>query len=462
MSVTALLWLLLFVVLSLMSLQASGWGASVYMLTFFALPQLWWWGKAGLLASPRWNLIGGVIFLVSLVLTYRPHALAEQIPRVRMMRLLMVLMVINYTLVTLVVSVNFELSTAVLFLQVKFIIIVFLLDFAIQDQTNFRRVVIAILCGMLFLGVQTNFLGAGKSIRGRLEGVGVPGGNSSNLLANLLVTFLPMAGACIFSKDKSIRILGLLTSPLALNTLLKCNSRGAFLGVIAGGAAMLLLARGKERRLLLAGTLLGALSLVVLMGDERILGRFQSTFAPQNEQDASAASRLTFWNAALRCLGDHPWGVGGDCYKRILSQSYLSGFTEEFRAIHNGWINEAVQWGVHGLVLRALLVYHALRCALTGQRLFRGMGFFDMSLLGLAFVGGLVAFSISGFFGDYWDSEWGLQLCGLCMGFYRIALICQKQQSQQVSAPALVSPVQMWVPTWSPPMIRGARPSLPG
>jgi hypothetical protein len=161
-------------------------------------------------------------------------------------------------------------------------------------------------------------------------------------------------------------------------------------------------------------------------------------------------------------LGDHPWGVGGDCYKRILSQSYLSGFTEEFRAIHNGWINEAVQWGVHGLVLRTLLVYHALRCALTGQRLFRGMGFFDMSLLGLAFVGGLVAFSISGFFGDYWDSEWGLQLCGLCMGFYRIALICQKQQSQQVSAPALVSPVQMWVPTWSPPMIRGARPSLPG
>lgn len=462
MSATALLWLLLFVVLCVMALRGPSWGASLYMMTFFALPQLWWWGKSGILASPRWNLIGGVIFLVSVVLTYRPHALAERLPRLRMMRVLMVLMVLNYTLVTLLVSINFEMSTAVLFLQVKFIIIVFLLDCAMQDETNFRRVIITMLCGILFLGVETNFLGAGKSRRGRLEGVGVPGGNSSNQLANLLVTFLPMAGASIFSRDKTIRVVGLVTSPLALNTLLKCNSRGAFLGVITGGAVMLLLARGKERRLLLAGSLLGGLSLLVLIGDDRILDRFQTTFAPQNEQDASAASRLTFWNAALRCLGDHPWGVGGDCYKRILSQSYLSGFTEEHRSIHNGWINEAVQWGVHALVMRFLLVYQAFRCALAGQRVFRGLGVFDMSLLGLGFVGGLVAFSISGFFGDYWDSEWGLQLCALCMGFYRIALIYQKQHdSQQVSVPAMASSGQMWAPTWSPPMIGGARPSLP-
>jgi hypothetical protein len=463
MSVTGLLWLLLFLALCLLSLRAPSWGASVYMMTFFALPQLWWWGKSGPLASPRWNLIGGLIFLISVVLTYRPHPLAERLPRLRMMRLLMVLMVMNYTLVTLLLSINFEMSTEVLFLQLKFIMIVFLMDSAMQDEANFRRVIITMLCGLLFLGVETNLLGAGKYRRGRLEGVGVPGGNSSNQLANLLVTFLPMAGAAIFSKDKSVRVVGLITSPMALNTLLKCNSRGAFLGVLTGGAVMLLLARGKERRLLLGGALLGGLSLLVLIGDERILGRFQTTFAPQNEQDASAASRLVFWNAALKCLGDHPWGVGGDCYKKILSRTYLSGFAEQHRSIHNGWINEAVQWGVHALVMRVLLVYHALRCAISGQKMFRGLGVFDMSLMGLAFIGGLVAFSMSGFFGDYWDSEWGLQLCALCMGYYRIAMICQKQQAdQQAIVPALVGSGPMWGPMWSPPMLGGARRSLPG
>jgi hypothetical protein len=463
MSLTALLWLLLFLGLLLLSFTSPSWGASVYMLTFFALPQLWWWGRQGALASPRWNLLGGLIFLISVCLTFRSHPLSERLPRLRFMRVLMILMLINYTLVTLVLGYDFEMSNAVLFLQLKFIILVILLDCTMQDEANFRRVIITILCGILFLGIETNLLGAGKSREGRLEGVGVPGGNSSNQLANLLVTFMPMVGASIFSKDKVVRALGLITSPLALNTLLKCNSRGAFLGLIVGGAVMLLLARGKERRLLLGGALLGGLALVVLVGDERILGRFGSTFVEEEQRDASAQSRIVFWTAAMKCLGEHPWGVGGDCYKNILSSRYLSGYIERNRSIHNGWLNEAVQWGVQGLVLRTLLMYQAFRCALAGQRVFRSLGAFQMSLLGLAFIGGLAAFSASGFFGDYWDSEWGLHLCALCMAYQRIASICQKQQANEsVSVPSVVGAAPAWAPAWSPPMMGRVNPTFRG
>jgi putative inorganic carbon (HCO3(-)) transporter len=463
MSLTALLWLLIFLALALGSFFAPSWGASVYMLTFFALPQLWWWGKQGVLWAPRWNLIGGLLFLISVVVTYRAHPLATRLPRLVTMRVLMVLMIANYTFVTLGLAYSFELSTGVLFLQLKFVILIILLDCAMQDAVNFRRVIIAVLCGVLFLGVEINLLGAGKSIKGRLEGVGVPGGVSSNQLANLLVTFLPMAGAAIFSKDKVIRFLGIATSPLALNAILKCNSRGAYLGLIAGGSVMLLLSRGKERRLLMGGALLGAAALVVLVGDEQILGRFKTTFVEEQQRDESASSRIVFWKAALSCLGDHPFGVGGDCYKMILSSRYLGGPSLRNRSIHNGYLNEAVQWGVHALVIRVLLIFLAYRCVGEGRRIFREIGSFDMSLLGLSLVGGLVAFSTSGFFGDYWDSEWGLQMCALCMGYDRIAHLTRNEranQPQSVPIPVGVGPLVM--PAWSAPAVGRVHPSMPG
>jgi O-antigen ligase len=430
------------------------------MMTFFALPQFWWWGKDGLLASPRWNLIGGVVFLISVVLTFRAHPLAQRLPRLRWMRVMMFLMVLNYTLVTLAVSYNLEMSSAQLFLQLKFIILVILLDCAMQDEANFRRIIIAVLCGMLFLAVETNLLGAGKFIRGRLEGVGVPGGRSSNQLANLLVTFLPLSGALIFSKDKVARTLGLITSPLALNTILKCNSRGAYLALIAGGGVMLLLSRGKERRLLLGGALLGGLALAVLVKDEGIMGRFSSTFVEAEQRDSSASVRLVYWKAALNCLKDHPWGVGGDCYKNILSSRYLAGFSGTNHAIHNGLLNEAVQWGVHALVLRALLMFAGFRCVLDGMSIFRRQNAFDMSLMGLALIGGMVAFSTSGFFGDYWDSEWGLHICAICMGYNRIAVIAQAQQANRetvVLTTGGASPV--WMAPWPHPAIGRQSPS---
>jgi len=464
MSLTGLLWVLLLIVLVVLGFRAPSWGAGVYMLTFFALPQFWWWGKSGPLAAPRWNLIGGVIFLLSVVLTYRPHPLAQPLATMRTMRILLIAIVLNYLLVSLVFAVDLTMSSTVMFIQLKLIVLVFLLDGSMQDAVNWRRIVLILLLGILYVSFEVNFRGAGRSVHGRLEGVGVPGGNTSNHLGNMLITFMPLMGACLFSNDRKMKYVALVTAPLALNTLLKCNSRGSYLGLVAAGCAMLFLARGRERKLLMGGALLGCLGLMVLVRDGKILERFSSTFAEEEKRDTSAQSRLFFWQAALVCLGEHPVGVGGDCYKNILSRDYLVGVTNRARAIHNGFINEAVQWGVHALLLRLVFFYLAYRCARDGQAIYRRIGDFQEALIGLSLIGGLIAFCVGGFFGDYWDSEWGLQLCALCMGYNRIATIRERELQIAGSAQLTYQPGPWGMPAQIPPAPQWTSigPAFPG
>src|SRR5690606_7302741 len=66
MSLTAMTWCLLAISLSAASVSRPVWALSVYMLTFFAAPSLWWWGDE--LPELRYSLISGFILLVSVLL----------------------------------------------------------------------------------------------------------------------------------------------------------------------------------------------------------------------------------------------------------------------------------------------------------------------------------------------------------------------------------------------------------
>ena len=93
--------------------------------------------------------------------------------------------------------------------------------------------------------------------------------------------------------------------PLLLVAVLLTLSRSSLLG-LAAGTAVLVLARGVNRRLsgiVLAGALLLAPFLTVLL-------RFAEGFNKLG-LDASAAQRFVPWSRAIIMMGDHPWlGVG--------------------------------------------------------------------------------------------------------------------------------------------------------
>ncbi|NOX54773.1 MAG: hypothetical protein GXP27_10105, partial [Planctomycetes bacterium] len=67
MSLTLAAWLTLLAVFTVLSVRRASWGIAVYMLTFFAFPACWWWGRP--IAHYRWSLIGGWIALAAVLLS---------------------------------------------------------------------------------------------------------------------------------------------------------------------------------------------------------------------------------------------------------------------------------------------------------------------------------------------------------------------------------------------------------
>lgn len=99
---------------------------------------------------------------------------------------------------------------------------------------------------------------------------------------------------------------GLIAAALVLT-----QTRGAWLGFLAGGALLLW---KLNRRWLLAGIALILLSFFLLPGEirERIksVGDIQMTYSRSNPWGNSSQTRLLIWAAGWYMIEDHPWGVG--------------------------------------------------------------------------------------------------------------------------------------------------------
>ncbi len=171
---------------------------------------------------------------------------------------------------------------------------------------------------------------------------------------------------------------------MLLNVVVSCNSRGAFLGGIVAGALTFVIVPAKIRSRLMLLLLLGCAGFFVLAG-EQILARFATTFASAENRDASAANRLIFWQAGLAVISDHPLGAGGSGFKKVYGRSYLERMLDKDtgeKAIHNGYINEACEWGIQGLMLHMATVRLCVFSRLNRMHLFTKHDEGQMALLG--------------------------------------------------------------------------------
>ncbi|RPI82717.1 MAG: hypothetical protein EHM42_09155, partial [Planctomycetaceae bacterium] len=139
MSLTALAWCVLMLVLSVLALTRPIWGIATYILMLFANPNNWWWGKGTLEGFGHWTLTAGVVMLGSAVIGYRPQA-KDGAPDVEpgVFRFLMVLYVANLVFVTFVFAADLNASMAILILQLKFLLLIICLDAAIRNEADFE------------------------------------------------------------------------------------------------------------------------------------------------------------------------------------------------------------------------------------------------------------------------------------------------------------------------------------
>ena len=440
MNKTVLIWMLLCMFLTLKSFQRPSYAVGVYMLTFFAHPLFWWWGD--ILEGIRWNFFAGILLLGTLVATNASNPMTRERPLETNAVKILALLALNAILVHALLAVNPEASLGWLTNKLKFILLFFLLQYAIRDQKDYRIVVMSIVLGMGYIGYEATINERGSFSGGRLEGVGAAGIQSSNQLASLLITGLLIGSTYLLTKaptwSKGVVIVA---CALTFNVVLMCNSRGAFLGLLVGGVVAMAMATGPARKksLKLAG--LAVVGTFLLLGDPEIARRFLTTFDPEGPQDNSAQSRIVFWTAASGQLRDYPLGSGGNSFSEGRGWRYMRGdrtVPTDTRAIHNGFLTEATDWGIQGFLLKLLFLAAVFKTCFRGRRLAIKAGDGEASMVYGCLAGALVAWMVSSVFGDYLNEEWGFWVAALAYSYLRVHTLAPAQEEAK-TAPAVVS-----------------------
>jgi putative inorganic carbon (HCO3(-)) transporter len=218
----------------------------------------------------------------------------------------------------------------------------------------------------MFLWVQVwgNFLfgwhSYGKKLTGgRLEGVGGPQTRTSNDLANHLVMILPFFSNMFFSGSKWEKIAVICAAPWVINALVLCNSRGAFLGMLAMAFMSLARAPKKIRKKMLFGVILGGILFVHLADD-----RFWERMDTLKEGTEKSSGRIEAWKGAIPLIEDHPFGVGGNGFV-YLSPVYIpeivAAHNGEKRSVHNTYLKVITNFGIQGFALYVAFIVSTLR-----------------------------------------------------------------------------------------------------
>ncbi|TWT81152.1 O-Antigen ligase [Planctomycetes bacterium CA13] len=414
-----ILWFCCFLFACVMLFRRPVWGIALYMQTFFAFPPMWWWGES--FGDYRWNLIGGIGLLIAALVSGTIFSLPSRCKGLSKNSFwLLVAIVINATLVHYLLSAQPETSEQPYNNLLKFSLLQLLIAAVIRTRNDFMIALVILAIAAGYIGYEVTINDRGSFREGRLEGVGAPGAANANELASLMITVLPLAGAIIIGVKGWKRLVGIVMSPLILNVIVECSSRGAMLGGVLASGVMVFLSPRAIRKQIIGALVLGCLALAVLAGNTRLVERFNSIFVGEDERDASASNRLIFWRAGLYVLADHPLGSGGAAFKNVHGRSYIYDIEgEDFgnRAIHNGYINESVEWGIQGLTLHLAMIGICAVMVRRQIRSFQEAGDVQMGILGSALLGAIAAFMVTSMFGDKFDAEWGYWCCGLAMAY---------------------------------------------
>ena len=442
MSITLAIWLIIFVSLSWFALvKKPVWGVSLYIFVFFVFPRLWWWGKSNFLLSIRFSLLASLILLVA-VFFFRSNSinskktidqgengnLKDSTPvfsfsNKGFITTVIIFTIMNHFIVHYILAGGSVISQEQFILSVKYLILFYLIQRSIQSSTDFLIVLLTIILCLGYIGYQVKMNGAGNINEGRLEDIPIAGAMTSNLFASLIVLFLPMCGALFFvMQPKFIKLCFVLLLPFIINLLFLVNSRGAYLGTIAAGFCLVLMSRKREKQIVLKALFLSVIAVFLLAGNQDIFDRFESIFVSSEDRDSSASSRLIFWQSALEMISDYPLGTGGDGFSKVHGLKYTAkyGITKN-RAVHNGFLDIACNWGVQGLLLKLLLIYalivkayQAANFQLYVQELHKE------SFLIKSCICGVLGFLVSAVFTTVLDEEWLIWMLAILYSYINL------------------------------------------
>lgn len=329
----------------------------LYQLVYFMNPETRWWARP--LPGLPYSFITVLVMLFILLIRYKSLTTLtswRQQPAFKWMFGILAL----YYVVGLYAIVPAIHKTFV-FDFTKLIIIIFVAYKMISTPKALHYVMWAYIIGASYIGYVAKL--TGRDEYGRVEGIGmVDTGGDSNYTSAALAPAVVMLMYYVWTGNNKVRLLCAVCGALLVNGLVLINSRGAFIGVVAGAAFFLcyMLFSKYQRK----GQRTAALAVIVvgLLGALSMTDRFfwerMSTMKNIEDGNASGSHRVEFWLASFNVMRDHPGGVGVSGFE-ALSRAYLpesAFFDHDVKAVHSSWFQLMLEGGYPAPIFFALML----------------------------------------------------------------------------------------------------------
>lgn len=335
-------------------------GIVAYMVHYHTAPETTYWGQGLSAAGIRYS------FTISLFLVAGTLLNLGRLPYGRLLsgQEVIYLAYLGWMIVTRVVTGQLV-ETDYLDKALKTGVFLLALTHIVVTPRRYNQFMWLLVLCALYIGNEARHVPSSYFEKGRLNGgVGGPDFNDSNCLAAHMTALLPFIGVQFLRAGWKGKLLCAMAGALASNTVVLTRSRGAFVAILVGiVAALILTPKGGRKKLwpLIALGCLGSLRLV----DAGFLERMGQLQAENPDEIESGEDRLMSWEAGLRMFRDHPLGVGAGNFAAHMGR-YLPG--HEGRDAHNTYVRCAAELGLPGMALFAALVVNAFRTLMQVDR----------------------------------------------------------------------------------------------
>lgn len=426
MALTGILFLLAFCAcIALTFLRGPRIGLYTYLALFYLHPPSRWW--AAFLPDLRWSLIAAVATLVA-TLRLPPRKDVPAWTSNAPARLLILFALWLWIQNAWALAPDDQLEVSILF--TKYLVLFYLIYRLLETPAQVGNFLFAHVLGCGFLG----WLALLAPEYGRLEGVGGPGIDEANALGMFVSTGALCAGMLVLMERSWKRWISAALLPLIVNAVVQSESRGALLGLAAGGLVVFYLGAKMDRIKMFAVGLAGLLLVAYFAPGafwERML-TMQAAVEQTEEIDSSAESRVALARAQLEMAANNPLGTGHRG-TAVLSPMYLDQrwltrapgedpYSVGARSSHNSLLSALVEQGIPGFVMFLWLMLWTVQMirVVRAHRLRDPEDRDKIALYGACAAGSLAIVFAAGMFTDYLKTEVQIWMFAILAVLFRV------------------------------------------
>lgn len=285
------------------------WGVANYMIAYQTHPPTTWWGRPLVDIGLRFSMLAAVFTIIGLFLG-RKHVPATK-PVVSLWEA-GVLALVAVGALNIFLGFGYDASAQYAFEKFwKLQVFVLILARLATTRKNLHLVLWTIVAGSLYLGYEAFTAPRWRFTLGRLDAFGGSDISTSSGASAHLASMLPLIGvAFLIAKHWKWRLFAAFAGVFSFNAVILCRTRSAFIALVCGIVAAVLMAP-KARRFRIYVLLLIGGAIGYRLTDTHYWTRMATlTDAQARQTDPAVVGRGDVWRVSVRILADHPTGVG--------------------------------------------------------------------------------------------------------------------------------------------------------